>query len=377
VSAPQDAAPREILVRGPNWLGDLVMCTPAFRALRTCFPGARISLHVRAALVPLLEGAPWFDAVLPVASYGRGALAMLREGRALRARSRFELGVCLPDSWSSALLMRAAGVRRVIGYARAGRGVLLDVALPVPASAARRGRTWVARERHALGVVTAAATAAAVGPGPDPDTRLELFTTADDEARADAALRAQGLAASAPFAALAPGASYGGAKRWPAASFARVGDEARTRGLEVVVLGGSDEAGVVHEVVGAMRGRGVSLVGLDLGALKSVVRRARVMVCNDAGARHVAVAFGVPCVVMFGPTSLAKTDCNLARVRVLETDVACRPCYERECPIDHRCMTRIEPERVTAAMVAWLDADPGTRDPRVPGSADALSRSSR
>jgi heptosyltransferase-2 len=99
------------------------------------------------------------------------------------------------------------------------------------------------------------------------------------------------------------------------------------------------------------------LVGAaDLGATKAVIRRARALVCNDAGARHVAVAFGVPCIVLMGPTSLAKTNLNLERVRVLTADVGCRPCYLRECPTDHRCMTRIAPERVLDAVRPALAA---------------------
>ncbi|RIK95793.1 MAG: LPS biosynthesis glycosyltransferase, partial [Proteobacteria bacterium] len=96
---------------------------------------------------------------------------------------------------------------------------------------------------------------------------------------------------------------------------------------------------------------------LDLGASKALLRRARVLVCNDAGARHVAVALGVPTVVLFGPTSLAKTNLNLERVRALAADVGCRPCYHRVCPIDHRCMTRIAPERVVAAALPALRGD--------------------
>ncbi len=91
--------------------------------------------------------------------------------------------------------------------------------------------------------------------------------------------------------------------------------------------------------------------------MKAVMRRARVLVCNDAGARHVAVALGVPSVVLFGPTSLAKTNLNLERVRALAADVACRPCYHRSCPTDHRCMTQLTPERVVAAALPALRGD--------------------
>ncbi len=345
---------QEILVRAPNWLGDVVMCTPAFRALRAAFPEARITLHGRDGLLPVLGGAPWFDALLPVRSYHRGAAALLAEARSLRAERRFDLGICLPDSWSSALLMRAAGVRRVVGTGRAGRGLILhETVSPLPGVGSRG---LVARERHALNLV------AAVGARPL-GTQLELFTTSVDEDRADALLKAHGLTPGA-FLALAPGASYGSAKRWAASSFAQVADGALSRGLAVCLIGAPGEEGVSAEVASCMRAPPPDLTGrLDAGALKAVLRRARALVCNDAGARHVAVAFGVPCVVLMGPTSLEKTDCNLDRVTVIETEVDCRPCYERDCPIDHRCMTRLEPSRVLAAVfdVQQTRAEEGRR----------------
>jgi heptosyltransferase-2 len=122
--------PRAILVRAPNWLGDGVMSTPGFRALRSRFPEARIALHVRAALAPLLAGAPWFDEILLLRSYHAGTRALLREARLIR-RAGYDLGVCIPESWSSALLFRAGGVLRRVGYGGRGRALLLTD--PVPA----------------------------------------------------------------------------------------------------------------------------------------------------------------------------------------------------------------------------------------------------
>lgn len=338
-----------ILVRGPNWLGDAVMSTPGFRALRAAYPEAHIALQLREPLLPLLDGAPWFDEVIPLRSYHAGAWSLWREGKAMRAAGRFDLGICIPDSWSALLLMRAAGVGEIVGYARAGRGPLLHRCLQPPAEAGPR--RLVARERHVLGLMEAAGASAQ-------GSELELFTTPEEEARAVSALAARGVDPDSGCVALAPGASYGTSKQWPAESFARVGDEVLARGLQVVVLGAPGEEALATRVTASMTGPAAMLAGqLDLGALKAVMRKMRVLVCNDAGARHVAVAFGVPSVVMMGPTSLAKTDWNLHRVRVVETDVECRPCYARDCPIDHRCMTRLGPEQVTRAMDAWLSDD--------------------
>lgn len=337
-----------ILVRGPNWLGDLAMSTPGFRALRAGFPDARIVLHVRTGLEALLAGSPWFDEVLPVRSYRAGALAMAREGRALRDYGRFDLGVCIPDSWSSALLLRAAGVREIVGYAGRGRGLLLQRAVSAPEEWGRR--RMVSRERFVLGLTAALGCE-------DRGTHLELFTTEAEEARAATVLAERDLGGAAPLVVLVPGASYGPSKLWPIASFAEVGDAVVRSGARVLVLGTAAEASLVDAVVDAMGAPAAGIAGaLDLGALKAVIRKARVVVCNDAGARHVAVAFGVPCIVLMGPTSLEKTSANLETVRVLEAQVDCRPCYQRVCPIDHRCMTRLLPADVTREVLSVLHA---------------------
>jgi len=160
------------------------------------------------------------------------------------------------------------------------------------------------------------------------------------------------------IAVLAPGASYGPSKTWPPTSFARVGDALAAVGASVVLVGTPAERKLSGQVLSAMKEPAVDLTGeLGLGALKGVVRRSRVLICNDAGARHIAVAFGIPCVVVMGPTSLEKTNLNLERVKVLSADVDCRPCYLRECPIDHRCMTRVSAEHVVQAALPALSSD--------------------
>jgi heptosyltransferase-2 len=192
-------------------------------------------------------------------------------------------------------------------------------------------------------------------------TQLELFVTQEEQAEAAAALSAAGVAEGEPLAVIAPGASFGPSKQWPPGHFAAAAD-ALAAHARIVLVGAPGERALAGEVAGAMRTRAADLSGrVGLGALKAVVRRARVALCNDAGLRHVAVAFGVPCVVLMGPTSLEKTALNLERVSVLVEDVACRPCYLRECPIDHRCLTRISPERAVAAALAAISAPVAAR----------------
>jgi heptosyltransferase-2 len=281
----------------------------------------------------LLEGAPWFDAVHPLASHRSGPLAIWREARALAGGRGFDLALSLPDSFESALLLRLAGARRVVGYARGWRSALLHDAIQVPAEAGRR--LLLARERTVLGLVTALGREAL-------GTHLELFVTETQEQDAARLLASRAIDTAAPLVLLAPGASFGPSKLWPADAFAAVGDALAAQGAQVAVIGSGAERALCAEVVTAMHRPATDLAGsLGLGSLKALVSRAKLLVGNDAGARHLAVAFGVPCVITMGPTALEKTNLNLEQVSVLSADVACRPCYLRDCPIDHRCMTRI------------------------------------
>jgi len=335
-----------IVVRMPNWLGDAVMATPGLRALRAHAPRAHVTLHLPEGLAPLFAGSAFCDAIVAMKGRPRGARAILREARCLRAAGPFDYGVCLPESHSSALLMRLSGVRRVGGFARGGRGVLLHDAIAAPSEWGRR--RLVARELFVLTLLEALGC-------PADGTALELHASPEAERAAERLL--EGVA-TGRMVGLAPGASFGPSKRWPAASFAALADRFIEAGESVVLLGASSERALVDRVVAAMRHPARSLVGeTPLDVLPALLRRLSLLVSNDAGARHVAVACGVPTMVFMGPTALEKTGENLERVTVLTHDVPCRPCYQRECPVGHECMTGISVERAFAAATGLRETD--------------------
>lgn len=336
--------PLKILVRAPNWLGDLVMSTPGFHALRLAHPDAHIVGLVPEGLAPLLAGTRDFDEIWTIGS--RGLASIRRVARRIATES-FDLGIVIPESISSALMMRWGRVDRVVGYARDPvRHMLLHEVVPAAAEWGRR--RLVSKERFVLLLMRSVGAESA-------DTRLRLASTTDEASRLGAALERRELELerieSKPPIVLAPGASYGDSKCWPVECYAEFADAMSQRGECVVLIGTAAESDRTRAVREAMQTSAIDLTGeLDLGTLKALLSRARLLVANDAGARHVATAFDVPSVVFFGPTSVAKTDENLENVEVLETEHSCRPCYRRSCPIDHRCLTSIRvPEAIAAA----------------------------
>ena len=333
--------PRRILVRVPTWIGDAVMATPVFRALRAAHPEAEIALEGRPVLEALLRGLPSFDRFLP--DPGGGLRAMLARARGLREHG-FDWAVLLPDSQRAALGPFLARIPRRVGYARDPlRRLLLSEALAPPRAGRKRlpipmTERYLRISRH-LGC-------------PDRGSELELAVDPAVAERCEARLRELGVAPEAPILVVTPGASFGASKLWPPEHFAAACDGiARRLGLLPVLAPGPMELAIAQRIAAAARERILALVDPPptLEQVKALVARSRLVLTNDTGPRHIAVALDRPAVVVMGPTDPRHTAQHLERQRVLREPVECSPCQRKTCPIDHRCMTRLAPERAIAA----------------------------
>jgi heptosyltransferase-2 len=332
---------RRVVVRGPNWLGDLVMATPAIRALGDAWPDASIDVAVPAAFAPIV---PLLDPrTRPVPLDGGRGLTASGHHVARLAAGSYDLGVLFTNSFGSALVMRRAGVPERWGYRRDGRGMLLTRAIRIRATRreSRHHADYYAALVDALGA-----------PRPRLDVRLQLPTDVRDEAVA--LLRTGGWDGRAPLLACAPGAAYGAAKQWPPRHVAVVASTWIADGGRVVIVGaGADRAAaaaVLAAIPAVSRGAIVDLTGrTSLLALAGVLGVAARVLANDSGAMHLAAALGTRTVSVFGPTREWAT-APIGPHRILTHEVWCRPCMLRECPLDHRCMTGVTPDRVISAL---------------------------
>jgi heptosyltransferase-2 len=304
-----------LLVVCPSWVGDAVMATPTFRLLREHHRGAFIGALVRPGIDQVLAGTRFFDEVH--VERASGVMGPKFVAAKLRPR-RYDTALLLTNSFSTALTARIAGVPRRIGYDRDARGLLLTHRMDPPRNA-RGGYACVPALDYYLALARrflldegpggAGTQGERVDSTPGPRPFMELATTPEEEALADAVLARAGVTPGTPFAVLNPGGNND-AKRWPAERFARVaGHLADRHALRCLVNGAPAEAAVVDAVVGgaaisnpALRPAALHALGGTLGSLKAIVRRARLMVTNDTGPRHIAAAFGVPLVSLFGPT---------------------------------------------------------------------------
>ncbi len=324
---------KRLVVRTPNWLGDAVMALPAIAAVRAHFRDAQLVIAAPESVAPLFREQ---TAASPdeVVSVDRD-----REAEQLRTLSA-DAVLLLPNSFGAAWVARRSGLAERWGYAASARSWLLTRRV-------RRPRGTIHQVEYYCTLVRA------LGMAVDDDVPRVTARPAT-MARADAALTAAGWTAGQRLIGFAPGAAYGHAKRWPPDRVAAVVTAVAGRGEVPVLVGAPDDRDTRRAIESSLPPgtRFIDLIGrTDLTTFIGVTARCAAFVSNDSGAMHVAAALGVPLTAIFGPTDERVTaPAGPAKRTVILRDVFCRPCMLRECPIDHRCMKRIQVDDVLASI---------------------------
>ncbi len=341
-------ARRRLLVVAPNWLGDLIMCTPALARLAASpareTGDLELILGVRSRWLALVARDPRCDRLLP-SPRRTGPAGVIGAGRAWRALAP-DAVLLMPPSLRVALAARLAGIPRRIGQVSDARGWLLTTAVPRRA----RGARHYADELLDLAAAAEAALdlAPPADPSPPPALPAALRVPADPR-----------LAGKTPAWALATSGTYGDAKSWPAARAASFVDRAVSEcGVRVLLLGDAAAKPAAAAVRAASRcvwrddpaggPGGVDLTGrTGLEEVVALLRGCAGFVGCDSGLMHLAASLGVPTLGLFGSTNPAWTAPRGARVGFLAAEgFACSPCYRRRCPMTVYCLDTLDAARV-------------------------------
>lgn len=336
----------------PTWVGDVVMATPALRALRSRFADAHITLLTKPNTVAVLEPGEWMDEIIawPKAS---SKLAKWFEpfsvGRTLRAMN-FDWAVLLSNSFRSALTANVARIARRIGYDRDGRGWLLTDRIPPR----REGRKF-----EMVSTVDYFNELIATLDCEMPSQQMELAVNDEDVAAVESRLREWGIAEYRPLVVVNPGASFGPSKLWSPERYGEVADRlVKQNGASVVVTFGPGERDLAKQVCKVMDSKSflVDDPPGTIGQLKALIKRCDILLNNDTGPRHFAKAFDRNVVTVFGSTHVEWTQTNYAKERSVRIAVDCGPCQKKVCPLGHhKCMTGVTSEMVYDAAVELLD----------------------
>jgi len=338
VTTPRVLEVKRLLVRAPNWLGDAVMALPALETVRRAFAGRTLIVAALPSVAPIFEersgAAP--DEVL--------AIDRARELEQVRSAKADGI-LLLPNSFGSAWLARRSGAAERWGYRTSGRGWLLTRGVVRPRGQLHQVQYYLELVRG-LGLQAAA----------DQEVRPRMDPRPATLEKADALLGAAGLSSGQKIVGFAPGAAYGHAKQWPPDRVAQVIGEISRHGVAAVMVGAGADRDTGRAIESSLPPgvRVVNLIGCtSLRQLVGIVARCAAFVSNDSGAMHIAAALGVPLTAMFGPTD-ERVTAPAGDADVITRDVFCRPCMLRECPIDHRCMKRIEVDAVLQSITSHL-----------------------
>lgn len=334
-----------ILIRATNWIGDAVMSLPAIRALHDRHPQAELTVLARPWVAGLYAREPAIARMIPYTPRaGRRDLgAKWKAAQALR-REHFDCAVLLQNAFEAAAVARLAGIPRIVGYNRDARGWLLTdpVPVPKPGELPRHERFYYLELLCRAGLIDAMP--------PDAPIRLEGLAAAGESGRAYFTK----LGIASPVIGVSPGAAYGNAKRWLPERFAESARAiAAPLGASILVFGSEAEQRLCAEV--ALQAGGINLAGkTSLTEFIDMTAACALFLTNDSGAMHIASAAGIPTISVFGATDDTTTGPTGDRARIIREPVECSPCLLRECPIDHRCMTRVSAERVIAEASSLL-----------------------
>jgi heptosyltransferase-2 len=298
------------------------MALPAVRNLKTLLVNDPLTVAAPEKLAALWQACPFVDRVIPLSQPKnlRSAADQLRAGK-------FGSAVLLPNSLRAAAEAWLAGIPQRIGYLRGGRRLLLTKAVPVPP----RNPVRLHQSFYYLDLVTS------LGGSDDaslPELRREPASAATD---------------GRVTVAICPGAEYGPAKRWPMEDFLATAQHfAAKQQAKIVLLGAEVDVPLAGELAKQLPEAENRAGKTSLAEFMAALASARLVICNDSGAMHLASALGVPTVAIFGSTEPLLTGPLGPRTRVLRHHVPCSPCFLRECPLDFACMNGITPDMVIA-----------------------------
>lgn len=359
-------AVRHVLAIRLDAMGDVLMCTPAMRAIKDADPHRSLTLLTSASGAAAADHVPEIDAVIPYAAPWMTSAADpglphdLRLIDALRAE-RFD-GAVIFTSYSqsplpAAVLCRLAGISLTLAHCREQACHLLSHRVPDP-EPERMLRHEVQRQLDLV---------ASIG-WQTLDSQLSFAVPRHAPRQVQQILERHGVprhaCAGPPFIVFHPGASAP-SRRYPAASWVEVADALYQRyQCPIIACGDRAERALVHAITSQSRAAVVNLAGeLSLGQLGALIAMASVIVANNSGPAHIAAALGTPIVCLYALTNPQHTPWQVP-CRVLHHEVPCRLCYQSVCPeLHHDCLARVAPQRVVAAVDELLQHRAGAAMP--------------
>ena len=326
------------------------MTIPALRLLREIYPDANITLYTKRWAEGVFQDADFIDRILVVENESSGFRDTVREAKRVAA-GRYDLGILFTNSFQTAAVMRFAGVKNRIGYSREGRGILLSSPIKPPAWKGERHEV-----HYYLNLINEFARRQDRNI-PYEEIRATLPVSEIRRIKASERLAEAGVDLSKPLIGLGVGSTNSEAKRWGEAKYAELSNLfAENFNPNLLMFGSKEEGEIAGQVAALSNADLIDLTGsTDLAMATAMLAGLDLFVSNDMGLAHLAAAVGTKTLVVFGPTKEVTTRPFGENAAIIRNPVECSPCMLRECPIDHRCMTRLSPQAVFETAMEMLN----------------------
>lgn len=327
-----------ILLRFPNWVGDLVMATPLIEDIKKKYPNSKITAMGPLPIISLLEQDPNVDEVFGF-QRARNTIRRLAHRSVIEKLSggKHDVGVLVPGSFSSAWVLFHGKVKRRIGFTQDMRRWLLTDALTKPKR--DQGVHQVEMYKRLLSPLDIKLS----------KTSPKLYVREEEKERAWELLSKFGVQKGEPLIGMNPGAAFGSAKCWMPDRFHTVARE-MSKEYRVLVFGDRSQSALNREICRGQNSNVINLAGTtSIRELAALISLCHVLLTNDSGPMHMADALGVRIVALFGSTNPLATGPYRGH-QIIRHTVECSPCYQRTCPIDFRCMKGIQTGEVLVAL---------------------------
>ena len=336
--------PKNIIVRMPNWVGDLIMATPVLEDLKQKFPDATLTAMAKKPLCSLLKKDKNIDELFCFKKQkniflrrkeNKNIIENLREGQ-------YDLGILLSNSFSSAWLFSQGKVKNIIGYKKDFRSLLLDIALKF----SKEKKHQVIKYKELLKPLGIEIS----------NTRPNIYLDEEEINQSKELIYQRGYTDDKNLIGINPLAKYGQAKCWSLDRFKEIAlklveDEKNL----VVFFGDFSSEEVLKDLFLDMPKQVINLANkTNLRQLASLIHECDLFLTNDSGPMHIAAAFDIPLLALFGSTSENFTGPYSENSHIINKNEKCSPCYKRVCPIDFRCMQKISVDEVMIQLLQML-----------------------
>lgn len=339
-----------IIVRMPNWIGNLVMATPVLEDLRTTFPNAEITAMCLSHIAPLLEHDSTIDKLFHF-SKSKKFFRRIDERNIVEKlkKGQYDVGILLTNSFSSAWRFWRGDVHNKIGFKTQCRSMFLDKPLPLPKNRARQ---------HLVVTYKTLLTPLGI---PISSIAPHLSVLKEEIQDAWKFVKRFGVTTKNKIIGISPGADYGPAKCYLPERFREVAQRLIKAHPACVILffGKISQKDLIGKICTNLPYRVINLAGqTNLRELMALIKICSVVLTNDSGPMHIADSLKTPLLALFGPTDPVISSPYRQNRSIIQKEIVCAPCFQRECPTDSSCMTQITVEEVVDALLEKITQRP-------------------